>query len=118
VDLLETLLGIVILASGAILIVRPHPRKQVSGNAAHLLAGGVGGLLNGMLQTLCYSLDRQLPAPAGQQPVNRRIPDSPERSTSDLQESVARPVAFSSGTLPAKERYDCRDAEPSNAISQ
>ena len=48
VDLLETLLGIVILASGAILVIRPHPRTQVSGNAAHLLAGGVGGLLNGM----------------------------------------------------------------------
>lgn len=48
VHLLETLLGVVILASGALLMIHPHPLKQVSGRTAHLLAGALGGLLSGM----------------------------------------------------------------------
>lgn len=48
IDLLEILLGIVILVSGALLMLHPHPLKQRSSNLAHLLAGGIGGLLSGM----------------------------------------------------------------------
>ena len=51
IDLLEILLGVVILASGAMLMFRPHPLKQVSSNYAHLLAGGFAGLLSGMFGT-------------------------------------------------------------------
>jgi len=47
-DLLEILLGIVILGSGALLVIHPHPIKRVSPNYAHLIAGGFGGLLSGM----------------------------------------------------------------------
>lgn len=48
IDLLETLLGILILGSGALLMIHPHPLKRVSPNYAHLIAGGFGGLLSGM----------------------------------------------------------------------
>ena len=48
VDILETLLGIVILGSGALLTLRPHPLKRVSPSYAHLVAGGLGGLLSGL----------------------------------------------------------------------
>lgn len=48
VDLLEMLLGVTILASGALLMLHPHPRSRVSGRAAHLVAGGLGGLLSGL----------------------------------------------------------------------
>lgn len=48
IDLLETLLGIVILGSGALLMIRPHPIKTVSPNYAHLVAGGLGGFLSGL----------------------------------------------------------------------
>ena len=48
VDILETLLGIVILGSGALLTLHPHPLKRVSPSYAHLVAGGLGGLLSGL----------------------------------------------------------------------
>lgn len=51
IDLLEILLGIVLLGSGALLMFRPHPLKSVSPNYAHLIAGGFGGLLSGMFGT-------------------------------------------------------------------
>jgi len=49
IDLLEALLGVVILASGALLMIHPHPLKKISPNYAHLIAGGFGGLLSGLL---------------------------------------------------------------------
>ncbi len=49
IDLLETLLGIVILGSGALLMTHPHPLKKVSPSYVHLIAGGFGGLFSGML---------------------------------------------------------------------
>ena len=49
VELLETLLGVVILGSGALLMIHPHPLKKVSPNYVHLIAGGFGGLLSGLL---------------------------------------------------------------------
>lgn len=49
IDLLEALLGVVILASGALLMLHPQPLKVVSPNYAHLIAGGLGGLLSGLL---------------------------------------------------------------------
>ena len=48
VDLLELLLGLMILGSGALLVFHPHALKQISGKSAHLVAGGFGGLLSGM----------------------------------------------------------------------
>lgn len=48
-DLLEMLLGIVILGSGALLMIHPHPLKRVSPDPVHFIAGGFGGLLSGML---------------------------------------------------------------------
>ena len=48
IDLLETLLGVVILGSGALLMIHPHPLRRVSPSYAHLIAGGFGGLLSGM----------------------------------------------------------------------
>ncbi len=48
VDMLELLLGFMILISGTILMIHPHPLKQVSGKGMHLIAGGFGGLLSGM----------------------------------------------------------------------
>lgn len=49
IDLLKTILGAVILGSGALLIIHPRPLKRVSANHVHLIAGGFGGLLSGML---------------------------------------------------------------------
>ncbi|MCB1800349.1 MAG: sulfite exporter TauE/SafE family protein [Gammaproteobacteria bacterium] len=49
IDLLEMLLGIVILGSGTLLMIHPHPFKRVSSNTSHFMAGGIGGLLSGML---------------------------------------------------------------------
>jgi uncharacterized membrane protein YfcA len=49
IELLKTLLGAVILGSGALLIVHPRPLQQVSPSYVHLIAGGFGGLLSGML---------------------------------------------------------------------
>lgn len=46
--LLEILLGIVILGSGALLMIRPHPLERISSNYTHLIAGGLAGLLSGM----------------------------------------------------------------------
>ena len=51
IDMLEILLGIVILSSGAMLMSRPHPLRRVSPNYAHLIAGGFAGLLSGMFGT-------------------------------------------------------------------
>ena len=51
IDMLEILLGIVILSSGAMLMSRPHPLRQLSPNNAHLIAGGFAGLLSGMFGT-------------------------------------------------------------------
>ena len=48
VDLLETLLGIFILGSGALLMIHPHPLNKISANYAHLIAGGLGGLFSGI----------------------------------------------------------------------
>jgi len=48
IDLLEMLLGAVILGSGALLMIHPHPLRQISPNYAHLIAGGFGGLFSGM----------------------------------------------------------------------
>jgi uncharacterized membrane protein YfcA len=48
VGLLEIMLGIVILASGALLMVHPHPLTRTSPAYAHLIAGGFGGLLSGL----------------------------------------------------------------------
>lgn len=48
VDLLEMLLGIVILGSGILLMLHPTPLKTVSSQWSHLLAGGLGGFLSGM----------------------------------------------------------------------
>ena len=48
VGLLEILLGIVILASGTLLFIRPHPLRQTSPVNVHVIAGGFGGLLSGL----------------------------------------------------------------------
>jgi len=48
VELLETLLGVVILCSGILLTLRPQPLKRVSPRYAHLIAGALGGLLSGL----------------------------------------------------------------------
>lgn len=48
INLLEILLGIVILGSGTLLMIHPHPLKSVSSNYAHVIAGGFAGLLSGM----------------------------------------------------------------------
>lgn len=45
---LEILLGIVILFSGTLLMIRPRALKRVSPNYAHLAAGSFGGLLSGL----------------------------------------------------------------------
>jgi len=48
IDLLEVLLGIFILGSGALLIIHPHLLKCGSSNFTHLIAGSFGGLLSGL----------------------------------------------------------------------
>lgn len=48
VDLLEMLLGIVILVSGILLMMHPNPLKKPSSKYTHLLTGGLGGFLSGM----------------------------------------------------------------------
>ncbi|RKZ99341.1 MAG: hypothetical protein DRQ47_11205 [Gammaproteobacteria bacterium] len=48
VKLLEILLGVAILVSGALLLIRPRPLKRVSPNYVHLAAGSFGGLLSGL----------------------------------------------------------------------
>ena len=48
VDLLELLLGLMVLGSGVLLMIHPHPLQAVSGKPAHLVAGGFAGLLSGM----------------------------------------------------------------------
>lgn len=48
VDVLEMLLGIVILGSGVLLMMHPKPLQSISSKGAHLIAGGLGGLLSGM----------------------------------------------------------------------
>ncbi|MCB1787590.1 MAG: sulfite exporter TauE/SafE family protein [Chromatiaceae bacterium] len=48
IDLLEMLLGIVILGSGALLMIHPHPLPKVSPNYVHFIAGGFAGLLSGL----------------------------------------------------------------------
>ena len=48
VGLLEMLLGAVILASGALLMIHPHPLSRPSHAYTHLIAGGFGGLLSGL----------------------------------------------------------------------
>lgn len=48
VGLLEMLLGAVILLSGTLLIIHPHPLRRPSATYTHLIAGGFGGLLNGL----------------------------------------------------------------------
>jgi len=49
VSSLEILLGILILGSGILLMIHPHPLKKISPNSMHLFAGGIGGILSGML---------------------------------------------------------------------
>ena len=47
-DILVILLGIVIMGSGILLFMRPHPRRTESPNLAHIIAGGAGGVLSGL----------------------------------------------------------------------
>ena len=49
VSLLEMLLGILILGSGVLLMIHPHPLQKISPNSMHLFVGGIGGLLSGMI---------------------------------------------------------------------
>jgi uncharacterized protein len=46
--MLELLLGIFILISGSLLIMKPHPIKQVSSNGTHFFFGLLGGFLSGL----------------------------------------------------------------------
>jgi uncharacterized membrane protein YfcA len=48
VNVLEILLGVVILVSGTLLMIRPLPLKSISPNYAHFAAGSFGGLLSGL----------------------------------------------------------------------
>lgn len=48
IETLETLLGVVILGSGALLMIHPHQLERLSPAYSHLVAGGFGGLLSGM----------------------------------------------------------------------
>lgn len=49
--LLRRLLGLMILAAGILLMLRPHPRPRPSGRLATLLFGTAGGLLGGLFST-------------------------------------------------------------------
>lgn len=51
VTLLESLLGAVLLASGTLLMFRPHPLRTPSSAASHFVAGGLSGLLSGLFGT-------------------------------------------------------------------
>lgn len=48
VALLERLLGVMLLLSGVLLTIRPHPLRAASPPYTHFLAGGLGGLLSGL----------------------------------------------------------------------
>jgi uncharacterized membrane protein YfcA len=48
VDLLEMLLGVLILGSGMLLTMHPLPLRQTSSATMHFTAGGLGGLFSGM----------------------------------------------------------------------
>jgi uncharacterized membrane protein YfcA len=48
VAVLELLLGVAILLSGILLMIRPHPLPTRSRPYTHFLAGGLGGLLSGL----------------------------------------------------------------------
>lgn len=50
-ELLRRLLGVVILAAGILLMLRPHPHAQPSGRLSTLLSGVAGGLLGGLFST-------------------------------------------------------------------
>ena len=47
-DILAILLGIVILGSGILLFMHPHPRKTESNAFSHITAGAAGGLISGL----------------------------------------------------------------------
>ena len=47
-DTLEMLLGVVILGSGAALMIHPRLLARPSGNLAHFVAGSLGGILSGL----------------------------------------------------------------------
>lgn len=49
--LLRQLLGLVILAAGVLLMLRPHPRIQPSGKLSTLFFGAAGGVLGGLFST-------------------------------------------------------------------
>lgn len=49
--LLRQLLGLVILAAGVLLMLRPHPRIEPSGKLSTLFFGTVGGVLGGLFST-------------------------------------------------------------------
>ena len=48
---LRQLLGVVILAAGMLLMLRPHPRSRTSGRLSTLLFGTLGGVLGGLFST-------------------------------------------------------------------
>lgn len=50
-DLLQRLLGLVILVAGVLLMLRPHPHSQPSGRLSTLLSGIAGGVLGGLFST-------------------------------------------------------------------
>lgn len=60
---LKSLLGGFIIASGLLLVYKPHPRPEPAGNGKALIAGMIGGLFGGLFSTggppVVYHLYRQ-----------------------------------------------------------